>query len=309
MRAFSVFVLLLGTITSQCQNFANIGSPVNSISEFFSQMFKGLDPDNSQSSPRIVRVDSSVSQGKDIYKIVMEVKNEMKNSKSFIGVVASHSKESPGSPFKILKFIMTTDFFDLQSVVGMKDLKLDGGVFCKEVKKVFMDYFLKKNYDLAKKVYDYNFGSFVPSYSYEVQALNDSKASTPQQNSNLSPKNERQSENSLFSSSTTTSSKVSSSDSVLFATVVNSLGVDLQTGRKPNGQALTTAEFHEVAAKLLKLKNTKLSLSQVSFVEGLIDKISKSLVKNKSVGNSKFRLLQVVGRLKKAKLQDEKRVQ
>ena len=296
MREFCVFVLLLGSITSQCQNFANIGSPINSISEFFSQMFKGLDPDNSQSSPRIVRVDSSVSQGKDIYKIVMEVKSEMTNSKKFIGVVASHAKESPSSPFKVLKFIMTTDFFDLQSVVGMKDLKLDGGVFFILVKKVFMDYFLKKNYDLDKKVYDYNFGNFVPSYSYEVQSLNDSKVSTPQKNSNHFAKNEQKSQNSSISSSTATSSTVSSSDSVLFASVVNGLGVDLQTGKKPNGQALTTAEFHEVAAKLLKLKNTKLSLSQVNFVQGLIDKISKNLAKNQSVGNSKFRLLEAVRR-------------
>ena len=285
MRYILLSGLLWGLSSAQCSDFATIGNPINSISEYFSQMFKTLDPDNSQSSPRIVLVDTSVSQGSNVYKVIFEIKNEFQNSKSYIGLQATQPQDStPGSPFRILKYVMTTDVLDLQSVLGMKNLKVDDGIFCRDIKKIFMDYFFKKNYDLAKKVYDYNFGDYIPSYSLDIQNNAPPQAQAPAQKASSSQSSQSsqsfQSSQSSFvppSTSQLKTSTVSSGNNSglsAFASVMTSLGLDLTTGLKPNGNSLTSAEFNDVASKLLQLKNTQLTLQQVNFIENLIDRIS-----------------------------------
>lgn len=276
MRYLLLSGLLWGLSWAQCSDFATIGNPINSISEYFSQMFKTLDPENTQSSPRIVLVDTSVSQGNNVYKVIFEIKNEFQNSKSYIGLQAVQPQDStPGSPFRILKYVMTTDVLDLQSVLGMKNVKVDDGIFCRDIKKIFMDYFFKKNYDLAKKVYDYNFGDYIPSYSLDIQSNAPPQAQPPAQKAPSS----QSSQSSFVPPSTSqlkTSGVSSGSNSGLsaFASVMTSLGLDLTTGLKPNGSPLTSAEFNDVASKLLQLKNTQLTLQQVNFIENLIDRIS-----------------------------------
>lgn len=269
--------LIFGWASSQCSDFPVVGNPINVIAEQMTWLLKLFDPKNAATSPKILSLDEAISQGRKLNRGIYEVVSSISGLSTYIGLQTSYPIDGgSGSSFRVTKFLMTTEPRDLERIFGVKLPAQGTQLLCGDLKRSFFDHFFKKNPDLERKALENTRGNIFSSSLFLNSGVQSSLSSmAPGSGSGFSDTQNGlgPSQQPIFTLNRSSSFVTSAPSGLNFDAVINGLGLDLKTGRRLDGGPLSSSEFQAVSAKLLQLRNTKLSSSQISLIEGLIQRI------------------------------------